>query len=333
MTLLHIDGFEAGDYAARTYAGITMTRDSRTRFGYGYSVAITGGRFSRGISPPSNKVTIGYAVNALVYPNITTPIIGLYGDAGSVEHARVTMTSTGGLILNRGATPLGVSTSGSVIATNTWNFLELTATISDTIGVMSLRLNGTEILTFNGDTRNGGVGTLIDGAQIGATNLSPGGLIDDMYILNDAGAAPCNAPLGDVRVQTLIPTGPGSAADLTPVGVAANWDNVDELPPSMTDYNYSSTTGHRDTYAMSDLVLGTAVIYGVAANAYALKNDAGARSLKNTVRVGGTTYAGAATALSTSAATTTNVWQTSPATSAAWTPTEVNAAESGVEVA
>lgn len=336
MTLLALNGFEAGDMTARGFslvAGVA-SRVPSTRFGYGYMLqlgtsASTVATF--GFPTPSTKVTVGVAFMLTALPGSAAFVVSLAADAGATQHTAATVNPNGSVSLTRAGVVLATSAAG-LVGGGQWHYWELTSTISDTVGVASLRLDGAEVATFTGDTKNSGTSTLIDSVKLHCAVANNNGWHDDLYVLNDQGPAPWNAPLGDCRVQTLVPTGAGALAQLTPVGSANNWDNVDELPPSVTDYNSSSTPGQQDTYTMSDLILGTTTILGVSVNANALKNDAGARSLKNLVRVGGTNYAGSTRALAISAVTVPEVWQTNPATSAAWTPAEVNAIEAGVEV-
>ena len=329
MTLLSIDGFEAGDYVARYATTTSMVRSTTTRFGSGFSLSQQNGYWMHGLPAPTTKLTVGFV---FYYPAANNgDLVTFLADANTVQHCVFAVTSVGAVVLKRNGVILATS-AASLVLPATWNYLEFTGSIHDTTGYMSARVNGTEIISFTGDTRNNGTSMLTDTVRFLPCGINQVNFWDDMYILNDLGPAPYNAPLGDCRVQTLVPTGAGSTTQLTPVGSASNWDNVDEFPPSMTDYNFSSTPGQRDLYTMSDLVLGTTTILGVAANSSALKNDAGSRSIINTVKTGGTVFGGGARALSTAQQTQTGIWQVNPDTGVAWTPAEVNAIEAGVEV-
>jgi len=57
------------------------------------------------------------------------------------------------------------------------------------------------------------------------------------------------------------------------------------------------------------------------------------QNVKLAVRSGGTDYAGADKAVPTTAATVASIWETDPATSAAWSESNVNAVEIGVKTA
>ncbi|OYW79717.1 MAG: hypothetical protein B7Z19_04550 [Polynucleobacter sp. 32-46-5] len=138
--------------------------------------------------------------------------------------------------------------------------------------------------------------------------------------------------MGDIRIQTLVPTGAGSSTQLTPTG-AANYANVAEMPDSTATYNASLTVGDKDLYSLSELTASTAVVKAVQVNTHAWKDDAGVASLKTKIKSGTTEVAGATVALPSSNAWHGDIWETDPDTSAAWTPAAVGVLEAGVEVA
>jgi hypothetical protein len=72
---------------------------------------------------------------------------------------------------------------------------------------------------------------------------------------------------------------------------------------------------------------------GVQTVAHMQKSDAGTANAKVALKSGGTVYYDATRSLGTSATSYTQLRETDPATSAAWTVSDVNSLESGVEVA
>lgn len=262
----------------------------------------------------------------------TNALCNMYGDAGGTLHANFIINANGSISIRRGSTVVATSVATGLLVVGAWNYFEFTSTISDTVGVAEVRLNGVVVVTFTGDTKNAGTGTNIDTVEVVGITGANNCWVDDLYILNDLGSAPYNAPLGDVRVYNSVPTGAGANTGLTP-STGANWAAVDELPPSATDFVSGSTVGTKDTYALADLPAGVGTIFGVQVVALAKKTDAGARSIKPLVRTGGTDYAGSTVALSVSDASIIDTRQVSPNTSAAWTVANVNALEAGVEIA
>lgn len=336
MTLLYMDGFEAGDFALRYVGGLGGVAISPsatgTRFGVGRYLTSTANSVIKVLPSPVNRMIVGiayYSISGADGSNAFT----LLGDANAIAHVGVRIMSGGAIALYRGASPgtqVAITANG-LFPFNAWNYIEFSATVSDTVGVAKVRLNGVEVLSFTGDTRNAGTLQSLDSVAFAQNTNSL--RWDDLYICDDIGSAPGNDFLGDVRVHALVPTGPGANTNLTP-SAAPNWGCVDELPYSAADFVTSATVGARDTYAMSDLPAGVTTVYGVQQNTIAKKSDAGTRSIKNVLRSGGTDYPdAAATALPASDGWTRTLRVTDPATSAAWSIAGVNGIEAGIEVA
>lgn len=119
---------------------------------------------------------------------------------------------------------------------------------------------------------------------------------------------------------------------MTPTG-GANYANVADIPDSTATYNSSATVGAKDLYTMADLPAGVTTIHGAQANNHAWKTDAGSKNLKNAIKSGATTAYGSSIALSASMTANSDVFETDPNTSTAWTVSGVNGVEVGAEVA
>jgi len=331
MALLFMDGFDAGDTAQKWAVAVASAVSTVTRFGTGRSLSLSGSGNSvtRAITP-SAQVTVGYAYASNTASVETSQHLHLSSDGGNTLHLLVGWESATSLAVWRTSTGTKL-TSAAVNAPalangGGWAYIEVQATIDDTAGTVKVRVNGQLVIDFTGDTRNGGTSTLIDAVQFRRSNLQ--GLFDDVYILNGTGAAPTTF-LGEVRVQTVVPTGAGTSAGLTPSS-GANWAAVDELPYSATDY-VSGSSG-TDLYVAGDLPAGPTAIKAVQVNAVAKKADAGDRYAKPLLRTGGTTYNQGLTALGTSDSTAIAPFAVNPNTGVAWTAADVNAMEIGVEV-
>ena len=115
--------------------------------------------------------------------------------------------------------------------------------------------------------------------------------------------------------------------------MAANWANVCEvLWDGDTSYNFDSTIGDQDIYALQDLPGTPVIIAAVQLRLIARKSDTGFRALSTVFVSGATTDTGASTALATTYAEFSKVYGTDPNTSAAWTAAAVNALQAGVKV-
>jgi hypothetical protein len=192
------------------------------------------------------------------------------------------------------------------------------------------------VVDYTGDTRNAGTSTNIDAIRFRTaiySSWSPNSpiSIDDLYVCNALGTSN-NTFLGDVRVQTVLPSGAGSSTQLAPTGSANNWQNVSEVPYNNATYNASSTAGQIDLYTLGDLTAGTTGVYATQSVAHMQKSDAGTANVKVAIKSGATTYYDPTQSLGSTVTAYTAVRETNPATAAAWTVSEVNSVEAGVEV-
>jgi hypothetical protein len=330
MALLFVDGFDAGDFVAKGWSSVggTITSSVSTRFGAGRSMQLnTNGFIAKRSFTPSASIYVG----AAMYSGSTSdPIFHTYTDTGVTSHIYLKSLGSALGLYHGNGTLIGQS-APNTWADRRWHYVEIYLVVADAGGRATMRINGATQVDFTGDTRNGGTSTNIDTIGFRGRFNGDDAYFDDLYICDATGTTNNNF-LGDIRVQTIVPTGAGTYTDLTPTGVANNWDNVNELPASVTDYNSSSTIGHKDSYVMSDVLATTGSVFGIQTNIMAHKSDASAASIRSLVRVSGTDYNDATIGLGTGAATYSAIREQNPATSTAWTPSDVNSIEAGVEV-
>lgn len=335
MSLLYIDGWDVDTAVAppdRWTGGGTQTSivgGGRT----GNRLSLANLSLARSVQhafAATDVVIVGIAI--LRESNLNAAVMVALTESGTT-HVDLRMTATGQVTLTRNGTVLGTSTF--VAAAGVWAYYEIKVLISDTVGTVELRVNGssTPDISLTGlDTRNGGTGV------VNSITLSdPGGSgtsFDDLYICDDAGSAPNNDFLGDVKVETLRPSGNGNSSQL--VGSDGNsTDNyllVDETTPdSDTTYVESATVGDKDTYAYGDLATTTGTVYGVQLSPSVRKTDAGLRSVCSVARLSGTETDSADKVLSTTYQHMTDMRETKPG-GGAWTISDVNSAEFGIKV-
>ena len=331
MALVFMDGFDANDLSTKWFvepAGGTSS-SSTTRFGSGLSLGV---QFANGLEVI--RTTGGLAQMFLGFAQYWGPsgfpILYIQGDNGNTTNLLVELSSSG-LFLKNGASTTLASALSTIYYYNTWYYVEVMATLASSGGQCQIRINGVTALTFTGNTLQGGTGTTIDRIGFGS-NSNTVSLIDDLYLCDATGAVN-NTFLGDVRVQTLLPTAAGSSTQLTPTGSVNNWQNVDDVPDSTTTYNSSSTVGQRDTYLMGQLLATTGTVFGTQDNIHAFKQNSGSGNLKAALKSGATISYDTTQILDP-----TNTWsgavrQTDPNTGVAWTTTGVNSIEFGAEVA
>lgn len=339
MSLLYIDGFDLQDDTGwvRMQSSGPNYDTSNTRYGYGACMSLTNNMWQAKTFTPSSKVVVGLAVDHSTVTTTNQNFLELYGDSNATQHLCLRRTNGANTLqLYRGGTVIATSTGDVFVGT--WQYIEISATIADSGGRVIVRVNGDVVIDFTGDTKNGGTAASIDTVRLrcGFNSGTPTIRVDDLYVLDgvDSGLAgmPNNDFLGDRRVVTLRPNGAGSSTQFAP-SAGANWQCVDEAPPSATDYVASATTGQRDTYALEDLPAGVTVINALQNTVYALKSDAGSASLKPALKSGATVAYDPTVGLSASMTRYSTVRQADPATSAAWSAAAVNALEAGAEVA
>ncbi len=330
MALLFMDGFDAGDVNQKwQVGGGAQTTAAGGRFGTGRYATLAGSDYLLySLSSAVSQVFLGFAVGSTSHDTNLREHISIWGDTQATQHLSVGLRA-GAIELRRGTvggTLLGTYTT--VINNSTFYYLEVSATIADSGGTCIVRYNGQTVINYTGDTKNGGTNTTIDGIRLVSGGFTT--WYDDVYLCDSSGSAPHNTFLGDTRVQTIVPDGAGTSTQFT-ASSGSNYTTVDELPYSATDYVYSTTSGHRDTYTLGNLSSVT-TIFGVQNNVIAKKTDTSALSLKPALKSSSTLVYGSTVALGTADANIRDIRMVDPDTSAAWTQSGVNALESGFEV-
>jgi hypothetical protein len=207
--------------------------------------------------------------------------------------------------------------------------------VADAGGVVEVRKDGQPILTFNGDTRNGGTDVLIDRVSVIRPANGNNSFFTHYYIGNALGAVNNGFP-GDGRVYTLIPGGAGDVTGLTPTGSATNWQNVDDAlgaNPNDADFNGSAVDGTLDTYGFTDLPVAVGIVKGVQILTRAIKSDAGAKQGRRILRRAAANAVGPDLPVGVAAQSFFEVVELDPhAGPGAWTVANVAATQGGFEV-
>ena len=326
MTLLLVDGFE--DLSSWTPAATPTVAAARNGNGALIDSTAESLTFSIPTALQTDTLTVGFAIRwSTATPPTTHDFIQFRSDGGTTTHNVLEGTGFAGLNGCRSTTNILVNSS-PVLTVATWAYVEFQAKLHDTAGTMTIRVNGTVVASgVSLDTKNAGTKAVYDAVLIVGATSTPF-LIDDLYISNDS------TFLGDVAVETLYPNGNGAANQW--VGSDGNSvDNyllVDETgTPVTADYTGSATAGQQDLYTLTDLVRTTGTVKGVCHQAYAAKNDSGAKQFK-LVNRRATNTASAAVDLTTTFAPYHYGLDADPE-GGAWTLANVNALQSGVEVA
>lgn len=224
-----------------------------------------------------------------------------------------------------GGTQLG-SDSTNALTLNTYWHIQLLVTVNGSTGIAQVWVNGDKtdwIDLSNVDTQST--------ANAYANAFGLGGVsgalsFDDVYFDTQLN--------GDCKCTALsASTGNGTDTDSTPSTGTDRGAMVDDATPNGdTDYNAFASVNQKDTYnfaALTGTVNGT--ILGLNTHNFVKKTDAGACDARSKYLIGGVRYNGTTRSISQTYGYITDLTTVSPATSAAWTPTEIDAAEFGIE--
>ncbi len=342
MSVIWADGFEDYDYGAGSTA-VVIAGEYDLSAGASSDITSNGRRGGNCIT--LNNST-GYFQKSL--PAALTEVFTAFAfyragaGGGSVCNmysaatlqVSITVNSDGSVSVSRNVTVLATSAAG-LVPQNAFTQFQVRAVISDTVGVIQVRLNGSgsnAVSVTGADTNNGAAAVSVNGIQFKAYAVND--RFDDVVIWDTAGST-ANTWLGDVRVDSYFPNANGDSSQF--VGSDGNsTDNyllVDGASPNGTDYVQSSTVNDKDLYGFTNLSHTPSSIFGVLVAPSALKDDAGSRSIRMLAKSGGTEVdSGADVNLSTTRTRYLGLFETDPNTSAAWTKAGLDAAQFGVKV-
>lgn len=342
VTLLYHDGFDAqtttllsGDYTVQNTNGTISVEGSGRNSGSRLNLQAGGGTNTQAVRKTTSSTFTEFAMGAAIlvssHTSNTWKLLGVLESA--THHLNVALSSTApfDLIVRNGSTTLATLTAG--ITTGTWYYIELVGKIHDSTGYYEVWMNGVSLGSGTSqDTRNGGTGTC-DRYELGSS-LENSTLNNNTVKFDDTyfGTVSGSDHLGDVREAILLPSGAGTSTQFTP-SAGSNYQNVDDATSdSDTTYNSDSTVSDKDTFAMGNLPSTAGSVWSARQILYARKDDAGSRTARQVIRVSGTDYEGSSLTLSDTYLPFIELRTVSPATSSAWTQSEIDGCEHGYKV-
>jgi len=291
----------------------------------GYCLECTGA--SDYVSRTIAADTEDYSAMLVRLPSLAlTQVLGYF--TGSTLLGNVAIDATGRILAYAGDSTL-LATSDNTLSAATTYRIETWYKIADSPdGRIKVKVNGLTYIDFTGDTKPGADAsfTAFRAGYCGVSGRNANAYYDNI-ILDDS------AWIGNTKIQALTVTGAGTTTQFTP-SAGANYECVDEVPASDTDYNSSNTVDHLDTFAMSNLTGTIISVLGVQVQARCWAEGAPTpTSLKPAIRSGGTDYVGTAAAVGSTPTAIFYNWDLDPATSAAFIEAGVNALEAGYKSA
>lgn len=339
MALRWIEGFEthrAAPQLARKYSTASGTYVSAAGRVLGNSCQLNACAMVTKSFGVGNVWIIGFAL--FVPANFTASTNGVYIEKASAEQCHIGFSNSAGffnLTFQRGATVLGTTTSNFLY--NVWHYFELKVTVrTSTNGSYELRWNEVNVLSGSG-VNSANVGS--DGSDIVAWRTVASGANmrwDDMYVCDDAGAIN-NDFKGDSQIRGGLPNGVGDVQQWTPGTGTTHHTLVDDAATGVTDGTdnvNSDTNGQKDLFDFQDLVSVNGNIYGLMLMSQLAMNAAGSRTLKHVYRdIANVEYNPANFVVSSTTYTEfQDIMEVNPNTAVAWTESDINNAQFGVEV-
>jgi len=333
MTLLKMEGFDhlhSDDFVKKGFSEeySVTTSSSYARYGGQGAVAaasIDGFTWNTGV----NKSTIyfGAAVKKQEGGSITYhasyPIVRFI-DESAVIQVRIHVMSDYSIAAYQGDGTLLGASAADVFLDLKWQYLEVKVTISATVGEVTVRINGTQVLNLTSqDTKNGS--DYIRDIRCGCINASRRVYYDDMYI-DDAQFN------GDCRVKTFVPDSISSTNNSFTASAGNKDECVDEEEQNGdTDYITSNTLNHKQGFGITTGALGT--VQAIQLNNCCRIDEVGDRKITPLIRSNGTDYQGTETELITAEYLfESEIFETDPDDSNPWTQTKLEAAEFGLEI-
>jgi hypothetical protein len=351
MGLLFVEGFDHytsysqkwNGYSTAGANGSATYGPSYARGGSGQGLAIQSGNSAGAVGtnlyksiPQRTTLVLGFAwQNQGVGTSAFSRTLCTFWDGGTIQ-MDVRMNESFNLYVVRNNSTTIIPPSAISCPALQWRYIEVKITCGAS-GYAELRIDGVPQGTFTGNTSGSGSNFV--------TRFSLGGItmainvfdfFDDLYLLEADSGTGLSDFLGNVRVQTLMPSAPGSNTQMSRGGAQpSNWQSVNEIPPDTASTVFSNTAGVYDTYRYPVLSALTNRVLAVAQSFEWQKDDSGSRTATARVRSGGNEadFVAPVIPLFGTYAVQQQIQEQNPITSSPWLVSEVNAFEVGPKVA
>ena len=307
--------------------------------GYSLSLGSDGSADLHYVSLPfgSNISTIyiGFAYRPRVNLLTSSPLFGMWNAGASVYNTYAYVLNNSAIRIqttNFGSVPLtSATTAPNACRPGSWSYIEYKVVIaSGTGGSVIMRINGVEVFNVTGiDTQE--TGTVASHLRLfgmdGNSDTQNGqGCFDDVYIST-------SDFLGPIKIESILPNGDTADEDFTLSSGSDSYALIADDPiDADTSYIESNTSTDKTLVDLAALTYIASDVKAVQVNLTS-KVDTGTMNQIPKVKSGSTEGSGATQGISTTSyATTTQVFETNPDTTAAWAVSEVNGMQAGVEV-
>ncbi len=284
---------------------------------------------AKDIVPSATEIYWGGAVYITAVS--ATPFLHFFTSNARAVSLNIRNTISGILEARRSNTSLGSSPAAS-FPLGQWNYIEVHYIPHNTTGVVQVKINGTQVINFSGDTTDGDAacwGFKITGINNASTKTAP--FIDDI-VLNDTNGTTNNTWPGQPHLIALRPAGAGSSTQMDRGGLdlGANWRNARN---DSYDFAFiqSTDTGEKDLYAVETAVLPSGAIINNIITMARARVEAGSGFLQIVTDVNGTEVQGDSYPLGAGWKFYQQALATNPADSSAWEEADLANLQIGVE--
>lgn len=311
---IYVEGFEAGDITYYENKGwdwngdIDSATPHQTLAGEGGSYYLeTNDSVTGPALPSSDGRWFHFYIRPIgTGPFNTGPRFDFQEPGTGSTNASVIFESAGGIEIRRGTSTVVASSTDYInTAVGHWIAIEMHA---DNSGQASVWVDGVEKVTFSGDLQSQSTSGW---NRVDITGGNTFVIIDDIIVTTEE-----EGRLEECYVLPSAPDGDGTTA-LTPSTGSTNWELVDEIPPSTTDYNEATATAE-DFYTMANLGFTPGRIVCYSLSSY-VDRDGTITTGQQGVLSGATTDRKTAVTLGASGTyeTIQAIWETDPNTSTA----------------
>jgi hypothetical protein len=324
MSRIFIEGFEIGSGTPPgwTYSYGPFAYVNAATYGLSGNYAVSFGAtttYYRDLLSARSEVYLAFKI--YIKPGETTFDLLTFVSSNGVSYSSKVKLNLGRFEYQLPASLLaysGVFASGSVYSIEIW------CKPRNSGGRFTMKVDGTTVIDYTGDNVASGNEDLLT-LCFGYQNTASSGFYLDDVIADTA------SWIGNSYVQAITVTGAGSNTQWTP-SAGSNYQCVDEVPYSDSDYISTNTINQIDTYAMSNMV-GSIISVGavrlISRGMY--EGSPSPTKIKHVVRQGGTDYPGVDLTPPVTAGYVESILTVSPDDSAAWEVADVDGMEVGVK--
>lgn len=334
MTTLCVHGFETGDNSDFFTTGGTFSVQSGTVRTGTYALRCNPTTTATGFVALGNSPAVGSSMNATTHYSrfyfryATKPASGdepiaVWRKSGGTMHAELRLDSTG-VLKTYDVTPTLLNTGTTVLSANTWYRIEVKLVMSAS-GTFDVKIDGVAEITSGTVTMDANATNYL---LLGKVTNRNGNTVDFFYddTRVDSAAYP-----GAGQVVALKANGSGNYTQWS-TGTGTSYLEVDEVPPDNdTTYIGSSTNTDASTFAMENSsVYSISGTINCVRSVAVCRDEGGASAIKARLRSSTTDSDSSGQNLTTTYSTVSKIYDTDPATGAAWTTSGLDGVEIGV---